>query len=92
MVSHFNVVRLFATKWTVAHQAPLSIGFCRQECWSDLPFSTPGGQGSCTDSGQVIMVIQILDCLTRSEQKFLCRIDVFILVHFLDVSQVRGSL
>ena len=33
---------LFATPWTVAHQAPLSMGFSRQESWSGLPFSPPG--------------------------------------------------
>ena len=31
----------FATPWTVAHQAPLSMGFSRQECWSGL-FPSPG--------------------------------------------------
>ena len=37
-------VPLFAAPWMVAHQAPLSIGFSRQECWSGsgLPFPTPG--------------------------------------------------
>ena len=30
-------VRLFATPWTVAHQAPLSMGFSRQEYWSGVP-------------------------------------------------------
>ena len=30
------------TPWTVAHQAPLSIGFSRQEYWSGLPFPSPG--------------------------------------------------
>ena len=30
--------RLFATSWTVAHEAPLSMGFSRQEYWSGLPF------------------------------------------------------
>ena len=35
-------VRLFATPWTVAHQAPPSIGFSRQEYWSGLPFPSPG--------------------------------------------------
>ena len=35
-------VRLFVTSWTVANQAPLSIGFSRQECWSGLPFPSPG--------------------------------------------------
>ena len=34
-------VRLFVTSWTVAHQALLSMGFSRQEYWSELPFSTP---------------------------------------------------
>ena len=32
----------FVTPWTVAHQAPLSMGFSRQEYWSPLPFPSPG--------------------------------------------------
>ena len=32
----------FVTPWTVAHQAPLSMGFPRQEHWSGLPFPSPG--------------------------------------------------
>ena len=35
-------VRLFATPWTVACQAPPSMGFSRQEHWSGLPFPSPG--------------------------------------------------
>ena len=35
-------VRLFATPWTVAYQAPPSVGFSRQEYWSGLPFPSPG--------------------------------------------------
>ena len=35
-------VRLFATPWTVAYQAPLPMGFSRQEYWSGLPFPSPG--------------------------------------------------
>ena len=35
-------VLLFATLWTVAHQAPLSVGFSRQEYWSGLQCSPPG--------------------------------------------------
>ena len=35
-------VQLFATSWTVACQAPPSIGFSRQEYWSGLPFPSPG--------------------------------------------------
>ena len=36
-------VQLFATSWTLARQAPLSVGFPRQEYWSGLPFPSPGG-------------------------------------------------
>ena len=35
-------VQLFVTPWTVAHQAPLSLEFSRQEYWSGLPFPPPG--------------------------------------------------
>ena len=35
-------VWLFATQWTIACQAPLSMGFSRQEYWSGLPFPSPG--------------------------------------------------
>ena len=38
----FSRVWLFAIPWTVAHQAPLSIEFSRQEYWSGLPFPPPG--------------------------------------------------
>ena len=34
------------TPWTVACQAPLSMGFSRQECWSRLPFPSPDGKKS----------------------------------------------
>ena len=37
-----SCVQLFATPWTVARQAPLSMGFPRQEYWSRLPFPTTG--------------------------------------------------
>ena len=37
-----NCVQTSATPWTVAHQAPLSMRFSRQEYWSGLPFPTPG--------------------------------------------------
>ena len=40
--SHFSLVRLFANPWTVAHQAPLLMGFSRQEYRSGLPFPSPG--------------------------------------------------
>ena len=42
MLSHFSCAGLFATIWTIAHQAPLSVGFSWQEYWSGLPFSSLG--------------------------------------------------
>ena len=39
LLSH---VQLFVTPWTIAHQAPLSVGFLRQKYWSGLPFTFPG--------------------------------------------------
>ena len=48
MTTYSNVVwmpsrgQLFETPWTVACQAPLSMGFSRQEYWSGLPFPSPG--------------------------------------------------
>ena len=41
-VKSLSRVRLFATPWTVAYQAPLSKGFSRQGYWSGLPFPSPG--------------------------------------------------
>ena len=35
-------VPLFATSWTIAYQAPLSMGFSRQKYWSGFPFPSPG--------------------------------------------------
>ena len=42
MLSHSRNAPLFVTPWTVARQAPLSIGFSRQEHWSGLPCPPPG--------------------------------------------------
>ena len=42
LLSHFSRVRLCATPQTAAHQAPLSLGFSRQEHWSGLPLPSPG--------------------------------------------------
>ena len=42
VLSHFSCVHLFAAFQTVAHQAPLSMEFSRQEYWSGLPCPPPG--------------------------------------------------
>ena len=48
MLSLFSCVQLFATLWTIVHQASLSMRFSRQEFWSGLPCSPPG---YITDTG-----------------------------------------
>ena len=40
--SLFKRVHCFVTTWTIARQAPLTMGFTRQEYWSGLPFPSPG--------------------------------------------------
>ena len=42
VLSHFSHVWLWAALWTVAHQAPLSMGFSRQESWNRFPCPPPG--------------------------------------------------
>ena len=42
MLSHLSQVQLFVTLWTVAQQAPLSMGFSSQEYWSGLLCPLPG--------------------------------------------------
>ena len=41
LLSGFSRVRLCATPWMAAHQAPLSLGFSKLEHWSGLPFPSP---------------------------------------------------
>ena len=42
LFSHFSCIWLFTTLWTVACQAPLSVGFSKQAYWSGLPCPPPG--------------------------------------------------
>ena len=51
-------VWLLATLWTVAHQAPLSMGFSRQEYWSGLPFPSPGDVPEMEIKTQMISQLQ----------------------------------
>ena len=52
----FSRVRLFVTPWTVAHQAPLSMKFLKQEYWSGLSFPSPGESPRPRDHTQVSCV------------------------------------
>ena len=58
--SFFSHVRLFATLWTVTRQAPLSMGFSRQDYWSGLPFPP---SGDIPDPG--IEPISYITCIGR---------------------------
>ena len=60
LLSHFSHVRLFATLWTIAHQAPRSIGFSRQEYCSGLPFASPGDLPN-----PVIKPVSHVSCISR---------------------------
>ena len=71
VLSHFSHVRLFATLWTVARQAPLSMGFSRQEYWSGLLFPSPGGSSRPRDQTRVSCV----SCIAGGQLKTCsCRI------------------
>ena len=58
ILSCYSRVRLFVTVWTVAHQAPLSMGFSRQEYWSGLPRPPPG-----TFPSQVLNPVSCIFCI-----------------------------
>ena len=49
------------TLWTIAYQAPLSMGFPRQEYWSELPFPSPGGlpNSGITPASLMSLALQI---------------------------------
>ena len=55
LLSRFSRVRLCATLETAALQAPLSLGFSRQEYWSGLPFPSPRGY----------MLLLLLSCVSH---------------------------
>ena len=42
IVKSLSRVQLFVTQWSIAYQAPRSMGFSRQEYWSGMPFPSPG--------------------------------------------------
>ena len=60
MLSRFSRVRLFVIPWTVAHQAPLSMGFSRQEHWSGLPFPSPMHENEVVQS--CLTLREPMDC------------------------------
>ena len=59
MLSCFSCVRLFVTLWTIAHQAPLSMGFSRQKYWSGSSCPPPG---SLPTQGSNLHLLRLLHC------------------------------
>ena len=59
-------IQLFETRWTLAHQAPLSVEFSRQEYQSRLSFSTPG---DLPDPGIQLTHISCLSCIGTCESE-----------------------
>ena len=62
MLSRFSHVRLYATPWTAGHQAPLSLGFSRQEHWSGLPFPSPMHESESEVAQSCLTLSDPMDC------------------------------
>ena len=67
-----SCVRLFATPWTAAHQAPLLMEFSRQEYWSGFTFPSPG---DCLNPGTEPRV-SCVSCIGRSTLCHWCHLGI----------------
>ena len=87
--SLLSPVQLFVALWTVARQAPLSMGFLSQEYWSGLPFPSPGESFQSRDRTQVCIGGWVLCHLSHQEaiHFFYC----WVLFHYMDVLQIFYS-
>ena len=82
-VKSLSSVRLFATPWTVAYQAPQSMEFSRQEYWIRLPFPSPEDlPNPGIEPGSPALQAGALPCETREAQKIynvhICTIYIYI--------------
>ena len=77
-------VQLFATLWTIVHQAPLSMDFSRQEYWSGLPFLTPGDLPDPRDGSCVSCILctgrQFFTTVPPGKSLLACKILQFIFI------------
>ena len=64
-VKSLSRVRPSATPWTAAHQAPPSMGFARQECWSGVPLPSPNTQQTGGGNGNPLQY----SCLDNSMER-----------------------
>ena len=89
MLSHFSCVRLCATLWTVAHQAPLSIGFSRLEFWSGLPCHPPGdlphpGMEPTSPASPPLQALSLL--LSHQGSRYIYLYKIWVFTRFLQSS------
>ena len=68
-VKSLSRVRLLATPWTAAHQAPLSMGFSRQEYWSGVPLPLEEGHYSIIQDFDHIALIKMKVLLAKGKEK-----------------------
>ena len=84
MLSRFSRVRLFGTPWTVAHQAPLSLGLPPRVYWSGLPCPPPGNlpnPGIEPASPATLHRRQILYCWAMGKPLHGCTRSQFLILH-----------
>ena len=63
-VKSFSSVRLLATPWTAAYQAPPSMGFSRQEYWSGVPLPSPLNQAAAAAAAAAASAESLQSCPT----------------------------
>ena len=94
LFSLLNHVPFFATPWPVAHQAPLSVAFPREEYWSGLPFPSPGdlpGSGIKPIS-PVLQVDFFYHCAAREAHIYTYNIYVYIILfHYWLLQDIEYS-
>ena len=86
LLSRFSHVQLFATLWTVAHQAPLSMGFSRQEYWDGLPCPPPG---DLPDPGVETASVNF-SCIGRQVRYHWCHLENSICMHYSHCSFITA--
>ena len=83
-VKSLSRVRLFATPWTIAYQAPPAMEFSRQEYWSGLPFPSPGDfPNPGIEPGSPVFQA---DTLTSEPYKCIYFIYIYMTVHIIVIS------
>ena len=87
-----SCVQLFATPWTVAHQAPLSMRFSRQEYWSRLPCPPPGGLPNPGIKPMFQTHVSYVSCIHTTKPEKLLYTDQFRSVQFILVAQSCPTL